>query len=105
MRSPSSCGALLRGKGGGDGCRRYRGRWAAAVADELGRRDERLRVAVHAVLGDVQTRILFVLADPQTVGLLDHVEGREARDEHEREGDAEADHLGDDLLEGAGVDE
>ena len=49
----------------------------APYADQLGLRDELLRVAVHAVLGDVEAGVLFLGGDPQAVGLLDHAERRE----------------------------
>src|SRR5438552_1183899 len=43
------------------------GREVRRVADELGRRDELLRVPVHAVLGDVETGVLLILADAEAV--------------------------------------
>ena len=40
---------------------------AGLYADELGRRDELLRVPVHAVLGDVQSGVLLLGRDAQAV--------------------------------------
>ena len=51
-------------------------RRSRTVADELGRRDELLRVPVHAVLGDVEAGVLRLLVDAQADGRLDDPEGR-----------------------------
>src|SRR5829696_10411558 len=81
------------------------GRPIRPVPEQLGLRDELLRVAVHAVLGDVQARLLGLGVDAQADRLLDRPERADGEHEHGDERGGHADRLDPELLEGARVEQ
>src|SRR5262245_49064511 len=94
----------LAGYRGADGWRGAHGLFRRAAELDprrvLGLGDELLRVPVHPVLGDVEARILLLRRHPQADRLLDQEEDPVGDGEHAGEGDAHAQRLGAELVEG-----